>query len=119
MRIITQSDYYAHTNPLFKQLNILKFEELFMYASQVYMYKTIVLDKYPILLRSILENQINHNYATRINNLRLPYCRIHKATKKLSYQITKNWNSLPQHIKNVESLNAFKRNCKSFHINKY
>ena len=119
MRIITQSDYYAHTNPLFKQLNILKFDELFMYASQVHMYKTIVLDKYPILLRSILENQINHNYATRINNLRLPYCRIHKATKKLSYQITKNWNSLPQHIKNVESLNAFKRNCKSFHINKY
>ena len=83
------------------------------------MYKTIVLEKYPVLLRSIFENQINHNYATRTNNLRLPYCRTHKATKQLSYHITKNWNLLPQHIKNKGSLNAFKRNCKSFHLSKY
>ena len=119
IRIITQSDFYAHTNPLFKQLHILKFDELFMYATQIHMYKTIVLDKYPVLLRSIFENQINHNYATRTNNLRLPYCRTHKATKQLSYQLTKNWNLLPQHIKSNGSLNAFKRNCKSFHLNKY
>ena len=119
VRIITHSNFYAHTNPLFKQLKILKVEDLFIYHSQVHMYKTHVLNKYPLLMRSILGNQINHIYPTRVNNFRLPYCRTQKGTQNLSYQITKNWNLLPSHIKNKESLNVFKRDCKAYHLNKY
>ena len=119
VRIITNSDFYAHTNPLFKQLKILKLEDLFVYHTQLFMYKTLVLNKYPKIKESILDAQINHNYATRENNLRLPYCRTKKGTQNLYYQLSKNWNLLPTHIKNKESLNAFKKECKSHHLSKY
>ena len=57
VRIISGSDYYAHTDPLFKQLRILKIDDLFTYAQQ-FMFKSLVLDKYPVIKRSILDTQI-------------------------------------------------------------
>ena len=119
VRIITNSDFYAHTDPLFKQLRILKLEDLFMYHTQLFMYKTVVLDKYPEIKNSILGHQVNHNYDTRVNSLRLPYCRTLKGTQNLCYQLPRNWNLLPASIKNKESLNSFKRECKLHHLNKY
>ena len=95
VRIITTSDYYAHTNPLFKQLKILKLEDLFVYHTQLLMYKTIVLNKYPDIKDLILSAHINHNYATRVNVLRLPFCRTRKGTQNLCYQLVNNWNPLP------------------------
>ena len=64
VRIISNSDFYAHTNPLFKQLKILRLEDLFMYHTQLFMYKTVVLDKYPEIKNTIIDYQVNHNYDT-------------------------------------------------------
>ena len=86
---MTNSDFYAHTDPLFKLLKILKLEDLFTYHAQQFMYKTLVQDRYPDIKRSILDNQRNHNYHTRNNNLGLPYCRTKKGTQNLTYQVTK------------------------------
>ena len=119
VRIITSSDFYAHTNPLFKQLKILKLEDLFVYNTQLFMYKTLVLDRYQEIKDSILDAQINHNYDTRINNLRLPYCRTKKDAQNLRYQLSKNWNLLPVHIESKESLNAFIKVCKIHHLSQY
>ena len=119
VRIITNSDFYAHTNSLFKQLKILKIEDLYTYHTQLFMYKTLVLDKYPEIKNTILDTQINHNYATRVNNLRLPYCRTVKGTQSLCYKLSKNWNILPAFIKNKDSLISFKNECKLHHLNKY
>ena len=119
VRIITNSDFHAHTNPLFKQLNFLKLEDIFKYHAHLLMHKTIVLDKYPELKSSILNTQINHNYATRINKLRLPYFRTHKGTQSLYYQLPKNWNLLPTNLKCNKSFYSFKRECKLFHLNRY
>ena len=119
VRIVTKSDFLEHTNPLFRQLKILRLEELFSYHAQLFMYKTLVQDRYPSFKRSILDNQTNHNYSTRDNGLRLPYCRTMKCKQNLSYQATKNWNSLPPTIKDSVSLITFKKACKSYHLNKY
>ena len=119
VRIITNTNYYAHASPLFKQLKILKVEDLYAYHTHVFMYKTFVLDKYPVIKNSILENQVNHNHDTRTNNLRLPYCRIRKGTQNLCYQLSKYWNQLPASVKMKESLSSFKRECKLHHLNNY
>ena len=99
---------------MFKQLKILKLEDLIVYHTQLFMYKTLVLNKYPEIKDSILGAQINHNYDTR-----LPYCRTKKGAQNLRYQLSKDWNLLPVHIESKESLNAFKKVCKIHHLSKY
>ena len=119
VRIITNGNFFAHTSPLFEELKILKVEDLHAYHTQLFMYKVFLLNKYPEIKNSILNNQINHNYDTRTNTLRLPYCRTLKGTQNLCYQLSKNWNLLPAAIKVKESLNSFKRECKLHHLNSY
>lgn len=46
-RILADSSYYAHSDTLFSQLKKMKIKELFMYHCQIFMYKTMNLDKYP------------------------------------------------------------------------
>lgn len=119
VRILSNSDFYAHTNSLFKQQRILKLEDLFTYNAQQHMYKTLVLNRYPEIKNSISNNQINHNYATRLDKLRLPYCRTQKGTQNLCYQLSEKWNQLPTHVKNSLTLNTFKKGCKSYLLNRY
>ena len=119
VRILTNSDFFEHTNPLFKQLKILKLEDLFALQSQLFMYKILIQDRYPIIRRLILDNQSNHNYSTRANSLRLPYCRTTKCTQNIFYQATKKWNSLPSTIKDSISLITFKKACKGYLLSKY
>ena len=119
VRILTNSDYYAHTNCLFKSLKILKFPDLYVFHSQLLMHKILTLNRYPEKKREILELQTNHRYENRNNLLRKPYCRIDKCQQMLTYQIIKNWNLLPSNEKNHLSVVTFKSHCKSYLIDKY
>ena len=119
VRLITDSEFYAHTDPLFKQLKILKIDDLFTFHAHQLMFKTLVLDKYPLIKRSILDNQINHSYDTRLNSLRLPYYRIQKCKQSIHYQLPKKWNLLPTYVKNKENLFLFKKECKRLLLSRY
>ena len=83
------------------------------------MYKTLRLHAYPSMRNDILDIQSNHNYATRSFHLRVPYCRIIKCKQMISYQGVKNWNLLPETLREKSSLSSFKSACKRHHLGNY
>ena len=66
VRILTNSDYLAHTKPLFKLTGILELNDLFIYNAQLLMYKTLILNRNYAMSFTILNSQTGHEHATRI-----------------------------------------------------
>jgi hypothetical protein len=65
VRIITFSKYDAHTDVLFKRLNILKFDSLYKYFTGILMYK-FSKGMLPTFYSNLFAlNSNNHNYNTR------------------------------------------------------
>ena len=118
IRLIAGSEYLAHTSPLFKALSLLKFHDIYSLSVLVYMFKTLVLNKYPNMLSRIYQLQPNHYYNTRNDNFILPRC-LNKCKQSLLYQGISLWNSIPLYMKSSLSLCSFKRNWKSFVLMKY
>ena len=109
VRLLCDSDFLAHTQPLFKQLNLLNIENLRKFSLAVYFYKN---------LNSILPGlQGNHPYGTR--NRDRPRPLRHSITiyqKSFLYQAPIVWNELldsPEpNIINEARLPIFKKKLK-------
>ena len=110
IRTLTNSDYLAHTPPLFKQLNLLNIEKIRKYHLAIHFY----VNRHALLpqLRS------HHHYHTRNHNRPRP--EFHSRTifeKSFMYQSTKLWNELLDNAPNVctaASLTAFKKRLKLY-----
>ena len=119
IRLLTNSDYLAHTSPLFKELSILNLKDLYKNQIALTMHKALVQRKLEKLRAEILLLQPNHNYQTRETNLRLPQRRLQKTEQNLIYQGILIWNSLPASIKNKTNIITFKKHLKDHFINSY
>ena len=109
VRIINHSDYLAHSEPLFKQNNLLKIEDIYKLQLGLLMYKHS---------RQVLPNSISklfqrniefHNHNTRNSNdyfMHEARTNIRKFTIKYSGPLF--WNSIPEHIHNSTSENKSK-----------
>ena len=118
-RIITNSTYYAHSAPLFKQLKLLKINNLYQLHCQIYMYNSLILEKHPIFKEKIQSLQSHHHYQIRNRILRNVYCRITLCKQSLIYNAIKSWNTLQSNVKDIKSLSAFKSACKKQIITSY
>ena len=119
VRILSSSNYLAHTSPLFKNLQILKFEDVYKIKVLEHMYKTLVMEKYPILKTTILRSQPYHIYNTRNNKYIIPSIRIEKCRRTILYQGLNLWNALPMFLKCTKSLNSFKSSCRRYLLLNY
>ena len=97
IRVITNSTYFAHTQPLFKQTRILKLFDINKLQIAVYMYnKTHTNDYIQVPL---------HDYPTRArNNLHIPAHTLTIFQHSLSYTGPTTWNSIPTHIKTASTM---------------
>ena len=118
-RIITNSTYYAHSSPLFKQIEMLKINDLYQLHCKIYMYSCLISEKHPHFKQKIRSLQSHHNYQTRNTILRNVFCRISLCKQSLMYNAIKSWNVLENTIKKVKSLRAFKSACKKQMIMNY
>ena len=93
MRMITNSKYIAHTDPIFKTLNLLKLPDL--YRLQLYkLYYKIKKQTVPAYFRHILTEVVNP-YNTRNTFFKYPIAR-HEYTKKTClYQVINYVNYPP------------------------
>ena len=98
VRIITHSKYYAHTDPLFKELGLLKVKDLFA-ISQLKFYYTYINGNLTRYFQSISFNVNSHRYITRNTLLALPRIRHEFARKLLVYSIHVAINSCVIDIK--------------------
>ena len=95
IRIITKSEWLAHTTGLFKELKILKLPDLININVCVFMFKLMNYSKNDNSFKDImLENNINNNYNTRQDNIRLPKYLKSRCQKSILYFGPKLWNNL-------------------------
>ena len=120
IRILNKSEFHAHTDPLFKKINILKFEDirLLQLGQFMYCHKNSLLPK-SFNSMFVLNNQV-HTYDTRHSKaFHVPLCRTNIKQFCVRFQGPKLFNYLPLELVNSTSLISFKRNLKAFFFFKY
>ena len=111
VRVISRVDRYAHSNPLFANLGILKFSDVYKLHLGIYVYANL----------DILDAAIpNHTHNTRNSQLNPVFQRLTLSQRQsVAYQAPKNWNSIPLQIRNCRSLKSFKNSYKKYLISLY
>ena len=110
VRIITGSEYLAHTNPLFIQTKILKLSDVSLYCINLHVFKNI--DDY--------NSQSDHGYNTRgVSNLRSEFRRLTSTQRSLGFIGPKCWNDLPIELKMLNKVSTFRFKLKNYLLSKY
>ena len=116
LRAIFGLPYNSHTNDIFKENGLLKITDIYRTNLLCHLYKIRNMPaNYDASLHPRLMSTI-HSYSTRnSNNLEIP--RYNKATSQSSFlfQSAKEWNIIPENIRNSSSLASFKSNLRRFY----
>ena len=115
VRIITKASFDAHTDPIFKELNLLKLHQIYSFqlGTFMFLYKKNSLPQsfttfFPVV------NQI-HNYNTRTAaSFYIPSCRTKIRQFSIKYQGPTFFNKLNSDICESSSLSRFKSKLKTY-----
>ena len=124
VRVITCAKYNAHTDPLLKQLKLLKISDIFTICKLKFYYKYIN-KRLPVNLQKLpfRPNQELHGHNTRqSHNLFINRYRHTFAKKCLRYDIPDTINTTPSQIKeklHTHSYHGFTKYVKSILISNY
>ena len=120
VRIINNSNFDDHTDPIFKELSILKFNDIHLLQLGQFMYSYKSSSLLLKFSHKFLQNSQFHNYNTRNSHaLHLPYCRTNVKKFSVFFQGPKFYNSLDSEIINTNSIYSFKKTLKNKIINNY
>ena len=108
VRLITNSKYNSHTNPIFRKLNLLKLDDIYTLqcTKLLLKYKQCILPQYH---SEQLEttNRIHHHFTRNRHELLAPQIRTTIEEQLFSFKISQTWNSLSDSIKdNIRSHNS-------------
>ena len=111
IRNVARAEFYAHTEPLYKELKILNVENIRKMALAIHFFKNRS-DYQPLL-------QANHSYSTRHRNrLRTPIHSHALFQNSFLYHAPRYWNDIIAHIplRDIESmtLKTFKHRMKKW-----
>ena len=113
LRIIYNSAFRSHTDPLFVDSKILKIGDLYLFHLGQFMYNYNRNTLPHIFDGMFPKNQSFHKYPTRQSNeYHLPFFRTILGKNTFIYNGPKYWNSLSDDIKESPSLNSFKNKLK-------
>ena len=115
IRIMSRSSYLARTDPLFKQLKILKLHNLYLFQVGKFMFlfkKGLLPDVFNDMFP--LTNQV-HSYITRNSNAFYRFsCRTNMRQFAIRFQGPKFFNTLNRELQNSDKLFRFKTKLKEF-----
>ena len=115
IRIMTYNHRFAHTDPLFKNLNLLKLHDIISMQTYFFVYKSL---NHQSIISNFHYMQTNQN-TRRPNTLRLPQCRTSHTQRFLTYRGANIWNNLPDEIKIVNNFQLFKTKIRNMFLNSY
>ena len=123
-RIISSSKYNAHSEPLFKVLDILKIEHLFSQncLKFVYKFKNSQLPKYFLSLQCVPRSSIHDHDTRNASQIDTVYTRTHMAAKCIRSQLPLVLNDTPEVILNkinTHSIQGFSFFVKQYYLSKY
>ena len=117
VRCIMRKRRDTPSNPLFKQLNILKLEDVIKVSSASFVYKST---------NNLINTSISFHarfigpYNLRnIPPLEIPFARDRQAQMFIPVKGAALWNSLPVSIRNSLTLFSFKKNIKKYYLSIY
>ena len=109
IRILTFSEFKAHTGPLFIKHKIMTASQLYDYFSGIFIFKSIH-DLLPIRFSKMFI----HNFALRKSlDLRANFCTRKVCEFSIRFNGPKVWNKLTHITKASKSIFSFKRNLKN------
>ena len=120
VRSVAGRDIRSHTDPLYKKLGILKFNDLIYYNQVTFMHK-LYLDKQPSSFTDFLKKPGNFNN----NENRRKFC--YSTDKLKNYTVgrfptavlPRLWNSVDTETKSIKSHKSFKKSIYESILNKY
>ena len=118
VRLITFTDFNAHSEPLFNQLNVLNIFQLSKFSSCIFVYD-LRNNRYPHNIEKYFDRPI-HTYQNRSassGNFRPPSIKLTITQHNFKYAATKHWNSLPSHLKINMSRQQFKNELRNYILN--
>ena len=119
IRAIHLLPYNAHTHNYFKSSNLLKLKELYKVCCCSQLYLAINSESHCMNEKIRIHYEITGRNTRNQNNLILPFYRRSKTQACFIYTAVKEWNSLPELIKNSTSLPNFKFKLKNFYLSQY
>ena len=105
-RILTFSDFHAHSEPLFRQLNVLKISELVRLRNLILIYEALNKTCPNDIIDTLNLNYYNNSHITRGKTSRLlskPICRTTKfGINSVTFQSISQWNEIQRHYKDTD-----------------
>ena len=110
VRTIKNAGYRDHTDPLFKDLKLLKIKDIYNFQLGCHMYHARARGQYAT----------QTNYQTRDTNRALSVRhRITTSQHAISYAGPAFWNSLPSDIRSINNFKRFRNSLKEHLLDKY
>ena len=112
VRLITNSSYLAHSDPLFYNCKILKISDLYTYLVSIEAFKLYSCNQiHPVH---------NHNTRNREIYVQPTFHRLTLTQRSLDYTMPSIWNNnVPNRIKQSSSLSSFKTEMKNYLLTFY
>ena len=117
-----KTDMHTASSPLYKELNVLKLQDLYYYNLCISVFDIFHSPDYPEQIKTKFITQpgdFNYNLKSHSYNLSYNVPRLNTCYKKPSIAGTIIWNKLPNSIKLCNKKSVFKNNLKKFFIDKY
>ena len=120
LRIISNSNYLANSEPLFYRFQTLKINDINTLQTAIFMYK-YTFAQLPSLFHNTFSRNLNiHSYPTRRStDYHLENPKLILAQKSVRHHGPDIWNSLPQNLKRCTSLYSFKKSFKKVLLSEY
>ena len=119
-RIISNTDYLAHSSKLFLNLKLLKLDDIMKFQLGTFMYK-LKYNKLPnVIPHMFVTNENIHSHNTRNKNgYLIPSVRTNCRKFTVGYAGPILWNSFPQKLRQLPSEVIFKKKLKSIFLATY
>jgi len=122
VRIISKSKYLAHTEPIYKNLEILPFENIMQYNKTVFI-QQVIYKHAPTFFHNLwLKNrEMRQNMDRELRNdddLYLPVAKTDNISRFPLFNCPKLWNDLPPTLQIVRNANEFKKELKKHFLDK-
>lgn len=119
VRILKSAPYKASTDPIFKELKILKLHDIFLMYTLLFVFKFVKGMLPKIFDGFFIRNNTVIRRKTRQSNLfRVPVCRTVLYEKTIKFNGAKEWNNIEDIIDYNCSIHTFKRKLKIYLLDK-
>ena len=113
VRLVNNSQYLDHSDPIFNSLKILTVHKVFKLNCLIFIYKCLKEDKFPDFKNRFIKNSYFYSYSMRNNHLyRIPRERLDVCRNSYFVQGLTLWNLLDDTVKSSTNLDIFKKKIK-------